>query len=135
VNIILPIHQKYVDKIFSGEKKYEFRRIIPSFDIENILIYSTRPVRNIVGNAKVGKVYFRKVSSIWEATKQYAGICEQDFWDYFSGKEYGYTIELLDVLKFDNYVDLKDFNISVPQNFIYVNNKTYKDITFKGIKS
>ena len=150
MNIILPIKPKYVSKILDGSKRYEYRRVVPvAYHLEyfveqscfndciyvedNILIYETSPIKKIVACTKVCEVHMLRVPKLWEATKDYAGISKDDFYDYFFGKDFGYAIELFDVLKFDNYVDIKDFGMSIPQNFVYVNNKTYRDIVFRGL--
>lgn len=45
--IILSIHPCYIEKIFSGEKLYEFRKIISS-DIQNIVVYATSPIKKLL---------------------------------------------------------------------------------------
>ena len=39
--ILLSIHPEYVKKIISGEKKWEFRKVLPKGRFDTIVIYST----------------------------------------------------------------------------------------------
>ena len=51
MNVLLSIKPKYVKGIMNGNKRYEFRRSIFRCreDIELVYIYSTSPVKKIVG--------------------------------------------------------------------------------------
>ncbi|HDT8147195.1 TPA: hypothetical protein RD696_002696, partial [Enterococcus faecalis] len=51
--ILLSIHPKFVDKIMTGEKKFEFRRVIAKRNPNKIIIYSTSPVCKVIGEAEV----------------------------------------------------------------------------------
>lgn len=52
-NIILPIHQKNIDKIISGEKIYEYRKILANKNIKKIYLYSSGLIKKVVGEVKV----------------------------------------------------------------------------------
>ena len=84
--IILSIHPCHIEKIFSGEKIYEFRKIIPS-DIQNIVVYATSPIKKIVAVLEVDKVLTDTPESIWKQTNKHSGITKDFFMSYFSGKE------------------------------------------------
>jgi predicted transcriptional regulator len=51
--ILLSIKPKYVEKILAGEKIYELRRVIPNENIDIIFIYSSNPIKKIVGYASI----------------------------------------------------------------------------------
>ena len=42
--IILSIHPNHIDKILSGEKRYEYRKRIPQ-DINYLIVYATAPTK------------------------------------------------------------------------------------------
>ena len=48
--VLMSIKPKYVEKILSGEKKYEYRKTLLKKDVESILVYSTSPVKKVYGN-------------------------------------------------------------------------------------
>ena len=41
--LLISIHPKFVEKILTGEKRFEFRKHIPSCEISHILIHATTP--------------------------------------------------------------------------------------------
>lgn len=48
MRILLSINPEYVEKIFSGTKKYEYRKnIFKNKEVKTILIYSTSPIKKI----------------------------------------------------------------------------------------
>jgi type I restriction enzyme S subunit len=50
MNVLLSIKPKYVELIKAGFKKYEFRRkISKKFDGSKVYIYSTSPIKKIIG--------------------------------------------------------------------------------------
>ena len=56
LNAIFAIKPKYVEKIFSGEKRFEFRYTVCKQQINKIVIYETSPISKIVGEVSVSKV-------------------------------------------------------------------------------
>ena len=53
--IILSIHPKHIEKILSGEKRYEYRKRIP-LDINYLIVYATAPTKKIVALIEVDMV-------------------------------------------------------------------------------
>ena len=54
MKVLLSINPPYVDKIFNGEKKFEYRRaIFKDNSVDTIVIYSTSPIKKVVGEFKV----------------------------------------------------------------------------------
>ena len=52
-NMLISINPQHVENIFNGTKKYEYRKIRCKQDVDKIIIYSTYPIKKIVGEAKV----------------------------------------------------------------------------------
>lgn len=77
--ILLSIKPKYSKLIFDGSKKFEFRKIIAKKEVDKIIVYSSSPNKMIVGEAYVTGIVSMKKEDLWEFTKQYAGITEDDF--------------------------------------------------------
>ncbi len=119
---LLSIKPEYVNKIFSGEKKYEYRRSIFKKDIESILVYSTKPVGKIVGEIFIDKIIKDNPNEIWEQTKEYAGISHSFFKQYFNSKETGYAIKIKKAVLFEQSIELSEIIDSgkAPQSFCYV---------------
>ena len=54
----LPIKPIYANRILEGSKRYEFRRTRLRQDITHVVIYSTSPVKKIVGIAEeIGRAH------------------------------------------------------------------------------
>lgn len=72
--ILLSINPRYVEKILSGEKKYEFRTRIAKRKVDSILIYSTAPVKRVLAEVTVKKVLKGSPDELWDITEKYSGI-------------------------------------------------------------
>ncbi|MDO5849526.1 MAG: hypothetical protein Q4P18_08315 [Methanobrevibacter sp.] len=121
MNIIISIKPQFVEKIINEEKKYEFRKIIPKKDIEKVFIYSTVPDKKIVGYFEYDIVIKDSPTNLWNKCQKYAGISQEDFFNYYGEKEMGYAIEINNLNVFDNPIDvcaIDDF--IAPQSFQYV---------------
>lgn len=119
MDVLLSIKPKYVEKIIKKEKKFEFRRTIFKQKINNIYIYSSFPVKKIVGRIFIKQILFLRIEKIWEETKEFSGMNKKDFFDYFKGKEKGYAIQ---IEKFENIepINIKEVGKNFPpQSFFY----------------
>jgi type I restriction enzyme S subunit len=123
MDILLSIKPGYVEKILSGEKKYEYRRSIwakDSKDIDSVLIYATSPIGKVVASFKIGRIITGTPEELWEKTNDASGISKDDFFSYFGGVN-GYAIEILAVEKCIP-IGIDVFNLKAPpQSFCYVN--------------
>lgn len=119
--ILLAINPEYVEKIFAGTKKYEFRKRLASRAIDKILIYSTAPIMKVVGEVQIVETISSSPTALWERTKKFAGISREKYRKYFKGCKVAYAFQLGQVIKYDPPKELQDFNISSPpQSFIYL---------------
>ena len=51
--ILISINPEYVEGILNGTKKYEYRRMIAKKEVKSLVIYSTWPIKEIVGEVEV----------------------------------------------------------------------------------
>ena len=131
---LLSIIPKYVEKIFSGKKRYEFRKsIFKDTSVLKIYIYSTSPVKRIVGAFRIGRIIEDHPKLLWEQFYKFSGATYPEFFAYFADVEKGFAIEIKEVEKFDNPIDPKKFipNFVPPQSFYYVD---YNLFPTKGVK-
>ncbi|HOB43703.1 MAG TPA: hypothetical protein PKV78_04995 [Methanoculleus thermophilus] len=123
MNVLLSIKPVYASRIMAGTKKYEFRRsIFRRKDINSIYIYSSYPVKKIIGKFTVGKILEDRPDLLWETVKDQSGLDESDFFKYFTGKSKGFAIEIDVVTLFKNPIDPKKYseNFIPPQSFYYL---------------
>lgn len=125
--ILLPIKPEYVERIMSGEKKFEYRKRLANNDVNSIVIYATFPQMEIVGEVEVKGKYEMAPSTLWEATKKQGGISRRKYREYFSGCKKAYAYELGQVYKYKNIKKLDLINIKfAPQSFIYLTQNQYE---------
>lgn len=123
MNVLLSIKPCYVDRIMSGEKKYEYRKtIFRRKNIDRIVVYSSGNVRRLVGEIVVKRIICDTPKNIWEKTSVYAGISEKDYYAYFKDRDKAYAIEILSFVAYDKEYGLPERYIGVkaPQSFRYV---------------
>ncbi|MEN4018225.1 MAG: hypothetical protein PQ975_06900 [Methanobacterium sp.] len=124
MNVLLSIKPKYVEEIKKGNKKYEFRKTgFRKKCLKEAYIYSTSPVKKIVGFFKIEKIIEDHPENLWENFKEYSGIAEDEFFDYFRNKEKGYAIEINEFEIFNDPIDPASIipNFVAPQSFRYIN--------------
>lgn len=120
-NIILPIKPVFVGKILSGEKKYEYRKKLCQKEINKIYIYSTSPVKMIIGEVEVVNKLSMDKEKMWQKTQRYAGITKKFYDQYFEYQDYACAYEIGGVKQYRLPVTLESIGIEyVPQSFVYV---------------
>jgi len=124
MDVIMSIKPQYVDKILNGTKKFEFRKSIPKRidEIDKIFIYSSSPTQKIIGHFTVKEVYKMDPLELWLHTWKQAGIGIKDFQQYFKEKEFGYAIEIDEVIAYQKPLIFKEIDPTgkVPQSFKYI---------------
>lgn len=120
--ILLPIKPIYVNRIFNGTKKVEYRKqVAHRKDISNVLIYATRPVCKVVGEFKIAGILSASPQELWNDTSHIGGINEADYFKYFAGHSKAYAYQIKDVMVFNKPRDLSEYGVKrAPQSFIYV---------------
>lgn len=119
--ILLSIKPEFANRIVSGEKRFEYRTHVPIKKVDSIVIYSTTPVGKIIGEVEVEGVVSGAPSSLWEKTKEFAGIPRAKYREYFKGRKVAYAFKLGQVKIFEQDVFLSDYGvIKAPQSFVYL---------------
>ncbi|MBU4607575.1 MAG: ASCH domain-containing protein [Methanobacterium sp.] len=121
---LLSIKPQYVDEIIKGKKKYEFRKKVfkKENEVKEIYIYSSSPVKKIVGYFKVNQIIEDHPQALWENFKEVSGINELEFFEYFKERETGFAIQINQLEVFENPVDPNTMipNFVAPQSFRYM---------------
>ena len=93
--VLLSIKPHFAERIFTGSKHYEFRRVLfRSPTITTVVVYASSPVKRVIGEFTVGDILALSTRRLWKETKRYAGIEKRDFDLYFSGRKKGYAIQV-----------------------------------------
>jgi predicted transcriptional regulator len=122
MEVILSIKPEYANKIFSGNKRFEFRRsIFKNKDVKKIIVYASSPISKIIGEFEIEKIHFSDVDTLWQETQEFSGITKEYFDKYFIGKKSGFALEIKKTKKYSASLSIKEsFGISAPQSFAYV---------------
>jgi len=122
MKVILSIKPHFAEMIFTGKKKYEFRRsIFANPDVKRVVVYASSPVQKIVGEFDIDSILHDEVESLWRQTHKQSGISEDYFLNYFTGKEKGFALKIKNARKYRLPKCIKkDYNRLPPQSFIYL---------------
>ncbi|MCY9697583.1 ASCH domain-containing protein [Paenibacillus alginolyticus] len=123
MKVLLSIKPEFVEKIFNGEKKYEYRKVIFKKDIDTIVVYSTMPEGKIVGEFKIDKILLDQPDNLWDETKNESGISHDFFLSYFENRTEGYAIKILNPVLYSKPINPKTEYVAFhpPQSFCYIN--------------
>jgi len=125
--LLLSIRPKYAERIFTGTKTVELRRIRPKIMESNIvLIYVTSPVKSFSGVCKVEKILSEKPNNLWHLIKNRAGVSREEFDNYYKGANEAFAISFNKVWELKKPIELNKIkrhipNFKPPQGYWYIN--------------
>jgi len=122
MRVLLSIKPEFADRIFNGEKQYEFRRVIfKNKNVTKVVVYASAPISMVIGEFDIEYVIEAKPHDLWEQTKIFAGITKKYFLEYFQGLENAYAIKIKNFVRYSVPCDLESkFGVKPPQSFIYL---------------
>ena len=125
MKVVLSIKPQFANKIFDGTKKFEFRKaIFKNQNVTSVLVYASSPVQKVIGEFEIGEIFNFDLKTLWDKTKEYSGITEDYFYEYFENREQGFAIQIKNKKRFANPRCLKeDYNLTPPQSFAYFNSE------------
>lgn len=125
MNVILSIKPEFVEKIFSGEKQYEYRKVLFKQKVDTVYIYASRPVSRIVGEFKIDEILCDTPENIWKKTKRQSGVTQNFFDKYYKGREKAVALKIKECKEYKEAINPESLipNFKVPQSFIYAEEK------------
>lgn len=120
----------------SGEKRYEYRKLVPP-NIQYMIVYATAPVKQVVALIEVESIIKESPEELWKITKEYSGISKEFFMSYFRNCNKAYAIKFKSVYKFDYPIPLtylKDVD-RAPQSFVYLRENIEELVCELGFKN
>ncbi|OBU10764.1 ASCH domain-containing protein [Morganella psychrotolerans] len=136
MKILLSIKPEYVNKILSGEKRFEFRKVnFSKQKITTVLIYATKPVGKLVGEFEVTNIHQGSPDLIWKITKSFAGIDRKYFDSYYEGRDKAIAIAIGKVSIYKRPIDLNTLGgkVTPPQSFCYISSEMQSQFEFEYI--
>jgi len=132
--IVMSINPNYAKQIFNGQKIIEIRRKFNSKWKNHIVtIYSSSPVKEIIGYATIKNIIEESPEIIWSKHADELGCSKSEFDGYTKGAEKVFAIFLTDIDKFHNGLSLNylsnflEKRIIPPQSYSSVNNTDWRN--------
>lgn len=129
---LISIHPEYAEKILSGEKRLEFRRIWAAQPVDVLAIYATSPVQRIVGLAWIERVHHGSKTKLWELGKLHGGgISRRKLFAYLDGRKEAFALAIGQYQRLTEALDprrLFDANFKPPQSFRYLRPEEIKQL-------
>ncbi len=137
--LLVSVKPEFAEKIFSGKKKIELRKAAPNVSPGDlIVIYSTTPVKAVIGIGEVGGILKMPPSRMWKLHGKILGIDKKRFFQYYEDIQVAVGIVLTSTLKFPNQLSLEEIKekhpfFHPPQTFRYYNESLFEiDLLRKG---
>jgi len=122
MKVLLSIKPEFAFKIFDGTKKFEFRKVIfKNPNIKTVVVYASSPVQQVIGEFEIADILSYNPSEVWRQTKEYSGISEDRFFEYFADRKIAHAIKIKNPKKYKQPLSLQDnFNVFPPQSYVYL---------------
>lgn len=121
---LISIKPVYASAIACGHKSIEFRKRIFSSSVKKVYVYSSAPVKRIIGFFLVTKIKESSPEQIWKEYSDLGCISKERYDQYFEGHNKAYGILIQEFIGFKNVVNPLCFscNFIAPQSFCYLDN-------------
>ena len=108
MKVLLSIKPEFVREIFAGNKKYEYRKAIFTKNVNQVVVYSTKPEGMIVGEFTVETIIEKEPQQLWD--------------QYFEGRKRGYALKISSPKLYEIPINPFDLFSSfvAPQSFKYI---------------
>ena len=123
---LLSILPRWAEAILNGEKKWEYRRVLPKVPVgAKIILYASEKVQAIVGEFVVEKILKEDVERLTIHTFQETPHNVDDIKSYFSNLKTGSAFRVCKIIRYDKPITLKEIRTAVPdfsppQSFLYL---------------
>lgn len=122
--LLISIRPPFVDAILDGTKTVELRRTRPNLPAGSVVIlYSTSPVKAVVGWACLADVIEGEPGAVFDAHREAAAVSNTDFENYFDGSRTAVALRLCHVAPANAPFpldELRMLGIEPPQSWRYI---------------
>jgi len=128
--ILISIHPEYASSIISGEKIFEYRKVVPKQDVSHLVLYCTAPVKRILAVADVLDCVVGSPTKVWNTTSIGSGISQRFFREYFYGRRTASAFAIGNVYEMREPLALSSLaGIRVPpQSYCYLDDLNTKKV-------
>ncbi|HEX3856275.1 MAG TPA: EVE domain-containing protein [Verrucomicrobiae bacterium] len=124
--LLISIRPKHAEKIFSGIKTVELRRVRPRLkNGDLVLVYVSSPTKALMGAFEVASVTGGSPRQIWKKFNGRSGLTKSEFNDYYEGAKQAFAVVLKKLWKFEKPVKLTQLRrnrigFRPPQSYHYL---------------
>lgn len=124
--LLISVKPEFANKIISKHKLIELRKNKPCAQVgDYVIIYSTIPVKAIVGFAKIENIIESSPEEMWDKHSKKLGIDKLRFDEYYAKSVRSIGLELSCVCKIRNNIPLESIRsiypkFTPPQSYKYV---------------
>ena len=111
--ILISIRPRWVEKIASGEKRAELRKMLPAWS-GRMWVYETAPVKAIVGSMDIEKVERLPMAELWEAVKDASCVGREEFLAYYKDAMEGYAAWIAGWHPLQKPIRLSELGLKLP---------------------
>lgn len=134
-NVIISIKPEFCKAIYAGDKLVELRKSIGGDFVQGtrLYIYTSSPEKAITGEAMIERIQRIAVADIKDQYLTAACISEENFDQYYLGKEYGHVISLTSVRKYRvaaSLNELRKIGFYAPQSYSYPSQEIIRYIEY-----
>ena len=124
--IIFSIKSIHAEKIYSGDKKFELRKVAPKIVPQIAFIYETENVKAITGAFFIKNIVSSTINDLWNIVGTRA-TSKNSFHKYYKNYKEGVAYEIGRIYKFDHPLTLAQIfdiqsDFKIPQSFAYLKN-------------
>lgn len=95
INVLLSIKPEFALAIFTGKKKYEFRRtIFKNSNVNKVYVYASRPIGRVIGEFEIDAIITSDPESLWKKTQAASGISKEYFDKYFESRDVAHALKV-----------------------------------------
>ena len=126
--VLMSIQPRFVQSIFDGEKKVEFRKTRFAMDVSHVVIYATLPIGKIVGYFEVKAISIASPKELWKQYKEISGVQPNFFYNYYENSTWGVAIEIGKVYELKNFLLPSLLTSVIPQSYLYIDSREFEKI-------
>jgi predicted transcriptional regulator len=114
--ILLSIKPEFAEKILTGIKTVELRRVPPRVNAGSLVVlYVSSPVKAVVGAFWVDRVVTGTPEELWPIVEEAAGLTRSEFEAYYAGTTKGVGIFVRESWSAEKPFELDEFRRNCPE--------------------
>jgi len=128
--VLLPIQPRYAEPILEGLKRVEFRKRPFRRDVSHVVVYSSSPVKQVVGFFEILGIDQDSPQRLWTRYARVGAIEKADYDRYFDRADAAVAIQVGRVHVFKKPFPLMEIDpeLRVPQSYAYLSQEAFARI-------